>query len=230
MNIKQYLSIKNVILVVLIIVFVLVISSFVTKDWMINLVESLGPLGPLGVVIYVVISHILTPVAGSPGIVLSVGLFGILETMVLTYVGGLISATIAFFISKKLGRPIVRRLAGEDTFKEIDNLVDVFDEKLLVVARLFGFPLFDVVSYAAGLTPLSYKNYMIITVIVSAIPSFTVNYIFQFVDFNSPTSILMILGFFIVIGAIFILIIRRYISGVKAKKLEVERTVNQDRN
>jgi uncharacterized membrane protein YdjX (TVP38/TMEM64 family) len=201
-----------------VVVLVWLISDLVTTDWLHTLVEKLGPLGPIGVVLYVAMSHIFTPVAGSPGILLSVGLFGIWETMLLTYLGGLVSATIAFWISKRYGRKVVKHFVGEETIADIDEFIDASDEKLLVFARLFGFPMFDIISYASGLTPLSFRNYFLITAVVSAIPSFTVNYIFQFADFHSKASTLGLVGVFVVIGAVFIVVLRQYVKAYKRFK------------
>ncbi len=219
----KYVTVKNALGAVAIIVFVYFLGDIITADWMHKLVIWLGPFGPFGVTIYVVISHIFAPIAGSPGVLLSVGLFGLWKTMFYAYLGGLISSAIAFWISKKWGRPLVKKFVGEETMEDIDEFVDASDEKLLIIARLFGFPMFDIVSYAAGLTPLDFKTYFIITAVVSAIPAFTVNYlVFRFADFTSKLNSYLIVGVFFGLGLIFLVLLRQYVKGYREFKKRKE--------
>ncbi len=219
----KYVTIKNIIGAIVIIVFVYFLGDIITADWMHKLIIWLGPFGPLGVTIYVVISHIFAPIAGSPGILLSVGLFGLWKTMFYAYLGGLISSTIAFWISKKWGRPLVRKFVGEETMEDIDEFVDASDEKLLIIARLFGFPMFDIVSYAAGLTPLNFRTYFLITIVCSAIPAFTVNYlVFNYADFTSRANSYIVVGLFFGLGLLFAVLLGYYVKRYKQFKLKKE--------
>jgi len=76
-------------------------------------VKSLGLFGPLIVVGYTILSHVLAPMAGTPGILLSITLFGLYQTMFYIYIASIMSAIINFFIARKFGRKWVTRLAGK---------------------------------------------------------------------------------------------------------------------
>ena len=77
------------------------ILPFVTSDAFKLLVQNAGVFAPLIVISYTVISHVLAPVAGSPGIVLSMAIFGLVKTVFYLYIASLISAVINFWISRR---------------------------------------------------------------------------------------------------------------------------------
>lgn len=184
-----------------------VFSSGQSRDW----VADLGIFGPLIIVCYIAISHILAPLAGTPGVVVSAALFGIYQTVFYLYIAGLISSVINFWISRKLGRKWMVRVAGRKTAVKIDEFVEVFGDKLLIISRLFGFAFFEVISYAAGLTIISFKKYFLITLIFSAVPAFIFAFLFRSVDFLSWQTILIWLATITITGAIFAFFIKRFI-------------------
>lgn len=197
---------------VLLLIFIYFVSKLVSTESVRAWVLELGAYGALGILVYTVASHVFAPIAGTPGIVLSVGLFGLYQTLIATYIAGLISSVLCFYLSRIFGRKVVIKLVGIETMNEIDNYTKVVGKRVLILARIFGFPIFEVISYAAGLTQMPFKTYFVITVIFSAIPSFTFNFLFGLVDFTSTTSMLLFLGVLIITGASFIVLFRRVIK------------------
>lgn len=179
--------------------------------------ESIGVLGPLIVIFYIVISHIIAPLAGLPGVLLGSAIYGIVKTVLFLYIAGLISAAVSFWISKKFGRQWVMKLVGRKTMKQVDDFIQVSGVKLLIIGRLFGFTVFEVISYAAGLTNMKFKIYFIITAIFSAIPASLFGYAFKNVDFLSLSGQVLWIGAIIVIGAVFVFMVKRYIDKEKLK-------------
>ncbi|NQU82697.1 MAG: TVP38/TMEM64 family protein [Parcubacteria group bacterium] len=182
----------------------------VSSDKFIAITESMGIFGPLVVILYVVVSHIVAPLAGLPGVLLGASIYGIVKTVLFLYIAGLISGTINFWISRRFGRKWVAKLAGEKTINQIDNFVLVSGKKVLIASRLFGFALFEVISYAAGFTNMRFKTYFIITVIFSAVPAVVFGYAFKSVDFLSVTGQVLWMGTIIIVGAVFAFMIKRY--------------------
>lgn len=183
-----------------------------------NKIEKLGIFGPLVIIGYIAVSHILAPMAGTPGVVASAILFGIYQTVFYLYVAGLISATINFWISRKFGRKWVVRLAGKKSMAEIDEFVDVFGAKILIVSRLFGFAFFEVISYAAGFTIISFRKYFLITLIFSAAPAFAFAFLFQDLSFFSWQTILIWLAAITITGSIFTFFIKHFVTKAKHQK------------
>jgi len=180
-----------------------------------SFVEKLGFWGPLAIIFYITLSHILAPLAGSPGIFLSISIFGIFKTLIYIYVGSLISAVIGFYISRRFGRKWVAKLAGRKTMNEIDNFVKASGTKILILSRLFGFSLFEVVSYAAGLTNIKFKKYFIITLIFAFIPSLILTYFFRNKNFSSVSNILVWIATIMVTGIIFSFFIKKFLQKTK---------------
>lgn len=188
-------------------------------------VRRAGFFGPLLIIFYIVLSHVLVPLSVTPGVLLSLLLFGAYQTAIYLYLAGKISAIVNFYIARKFGRTWVTKLVGKKAMREIDEFVELSETKLLIIARLFGFPFFDVVSYAVGLTKVSFKKYFIITLIFSFPSSFCLNLIlFKNVDFASKTNLLISLGGFITVGMIFSLLVEKYLR--QKKKNEQSDTGN----
>lgn len=174
--------------------------------------ESLGIFGYLIIIGYVVISHVFAPVAGTPGVALGVTIYGLETGMWLLYLGSLISATINFGIAKRFGRPWVSKLVGKQSMEKVDEFASVDGKQALVISRLLGFAFFDFISYAAGLTNLNYKNFILITGIFSLLPNLVIQYVFKDLNFQSEEGILVWIGSIVVAGILFGFLIKRYLD------------------
>src|SRR3989344_5011205 len=150
-----------------------------------SFVEGQGILGPLAIIGYTIVSHIVAPLVGSPVTFLSIALFGAVKSMLFLYIACMISACINFYISRKLGRKWVGKLAGEGTMNDIDRFLGVSGIGVLVVSRIFGFALFDIISYAAGFSKIRFKKYFIITALCAAVPTTVLGFVVHSFDFTS---------------------------------------------
>jgi|688.fasta_scaffold03899_10 uncharacterized membrane protein YdjX (TVP38/TMEM64 family) len=154
-------------------------------------VENAGLFGPLMLTLFFVIADVTLPLLGSPGIILSVGLYGLWKGLFIAYFASLISAAINFYLSRKYGRTLIKKLVGKHGVDHVNYYVDRFGKRTLVLGRLFGFPVFEIISYAGGLTSMSFKTYMIITALFGAIPAFTIKTLIFFANPHSSLSILI---------------------------------------
>jgi uncharacterized membrane protein YdjX (TVP38/TMEM64 family) len=97
----------------------------------------------------------------------------------------MVSAAVNFFIARRYGRQAVLRFVGPKTLDEIDQLSRAEETTLLILARIFGYYFFDVVSYAVGLTRIGFRKYIVYTASFSLIP-FGIQYCaFHNLNFNS---------------------------------------------
>ena len=213
---------KNIIKVIVAIILIVVAVQYLLPD--INspkfkeFVESSGVWGPLAIIGYIVVAHVIAPLVGSPATFLSAAIFGIVETMVFLYFAGLISSVINFQISRRLGRTWVKKLAGEKNLETIDRFLGVSTINIFILSRIFGFAIFDVISYAAGFTKISFKKYFLITAIFPLIPLATFAFIFKEFDFTSKNNFLIWVGIIILVGALFSLGFKRYLSKKLSRK------------
>jgi uncharacterized membrane protein YdjX (TVP38/TMEM64 family) len=136
-------------------------------------IEDAGPLAPLAFILVKILTYVAAPLTSGP-IQLSSGIFfGLIPGTIYTLIGEVIGGSIAFWISRRFGRAIVRRFVGDDGLTRVDNFVEqIVDWKTLTYARLFLFPAYDFISYAVGFSKLPYRTYLIVSTLVGAIPAF----------------------------------------------------------
>lgn len=173
---------------------------------------SLGFFGYFIVIGYTVLSHVFAPLAGTPGVLLGVTIYGVKTGMFLLYIASLISASINFWISKKFGRKLVTKLVGEKSMKEVDEFTSVEGKQALIISRLFGFPIFEFISYAAGLTNISFKDYFIITAVASIFTNIAAYLVFKNINFQSETGIMIWIGSIVGAGIVFGFFIKSYLK------------------
>lgn len=133
-------------------------------------VQRLGVWGPLALMGYIVLSQVLAPLAGAPAVAFGIAVFGLIPTLGYLYLANLVSATVNFLISRWLGRPWVERLVGRELMHRVDQFVQDAGTEVLVVGRLFGLSFFEFLSYAAGLTTMSFRRYFFVTAVCTLFP------------------------------------------------------------
>jgi uncharacterized membrane protein YdjX (TVP38/TMEM64 family) len=187
------------------------LTSFISLEEFNRFVTSLGVFGPLAVIGYTVISHVFAPLGGTPGLIVGVAAFGFAKTLILAYVASLISAAINFYLARRFGRTLVIRLAGKKAIGDIDRFAKVAGYKALALSRLFGFSLFELVSYAAGLTKLDFKKYFSVTAVFTLIPFLILFLLFKDSSF-SQESLALWLATLILNGLVFSLVFKKYLK------------------
>lgn len=133
------------------------ISPQKMRDW----IRSFGILSPL-VYILTFWLFILIPSLPNPPLLLTGGIaFGTTWGFLLSYFASSTAYIINFTIAKKWGREYIRKIAGENTIKEIDKISDKVGKRGIFLLRLVPGFSFDVLSYAAGLSKISLKDFII---------------------------------------------------------------------
>lgn len=156
-----------------------VISRFVDLDeqQIVGWIEDSGLLGPLVYILLLASTIIFTPL---PSVVVSVagGLaFGVVMGTLYTLAGGMLGATVNFYLARRLGRHYVERRLGQRAMEQIDSLADRMGVKLVFLTRLIPLFNFDWVSYAAGLTRMSYRGYAVATLLGLIAPVISIVYV-----------------------------------------------------
>lgn len=159
---------KAMIVISLIITIALLINKF-------NIFKGYGPneikefiqgKGVMAPIIYVALLSSLPLLLFPDSILVIAGgmIFGLFWGSILTTIGSLIGATIAFYISRKLGQQVVKKLIKKDLV--------LFDRKnsgffLILMLRLIPLFPFKIVSYSAGLSDVKFKDFALATTIGS---------------------------------------------------------------
>jgi uncharacterized membrane protein YdjX (TVP38/TMEM64 family) len=96
--------------------------------------------------------------------ILAGNIFGPHKALMLSMIGCFGSGTVAFFLSRILGRSFVDKLLKGKSMT-LDSNVENHGFKIMLIMRLsFIFP-YDPLSYAAGLTKMKYRDFILGTLI-----------------------------------------------------------------
>ena len=90
-------------------------------------------------------------------------LFGWWKGAILSWTSAMAGAALCFFIAKILGRDIAEKLTSKAGLAQIDTFFEKYGKNTILICRLLPFVSFDIVSYAAGLTSMSFGSFMIAT-------------------------------------------------------------------
>lgn len=135
------------------------------------LVTELGPWAPaLAIAAMIIVSFLPLPaetVAIANGMV-----FGRMEGFILTWLGAMIAALIAFGLARWLGAPIVKRILPKSSLEKFEALVQRRGAPFLLLARMIPFVPYTVVNYGSGLSPVRLRTYMWTSAIGMAPPIF----------------------------------------------------------
>ena len=90
-------------------------------------------------------------------------LFGWWQGAILSWSSAMAGAAVCFFVAKILGRDVVEKLTSKAGLKQIDEFFEKYGKNTVLVCRLLPFVSFDIVSYAAGLTSMSFGSFFVAT-------------------------------------------------------------------
>jgi uncharacterized membrane protein YdjX (TVP38/TMEM64 family) len=89
--------------------------------------------------------------------------FGVFWGWMLSLFGHVLAAAVCFWISRSLGRVPVEVLVGKTGLESADRWFARWGMYAVFVGRLVPGVAFDVISYAAGLTRMRFRNFLIAT-------------------------------------------------------------------
>lgn len=90
-------------------------------------------------------------------------LFGWWKGAILSWSSAMAGAALCFWIARILGRDAAVRLTSKAGLEQIDGFFEKYGKNTILICRLLPFVSFDIVSYAAGLTSMSFGSFMIAT-------------------------------------------------------------------
>ena len=126
----------------------------------------IGQYGPWAMLVSALLMIFQSLVAPLPAFFITLtnaNLFGWWQGCILSFVSSMIGAAICFYIARILGRDVVEKVCTRGALKQIEDFFTKYGKKCILVARLLPFISFDVVSYAAGLTSMSFWSFFVAT-------------------------------------------------------------------
>ena len=90
-------------------------------------------------------------------------LFGWWQGAILSWTSAMAGAAVCFYIARILGRDAAEKLTSKAGLEQIDGFFEKYGKNTILICRLLPFVSFDLVSYAAGLTSMSFWSFFIAT-------------------------------------------------------------------
>lgn len=125
-------------------------------------VSALGFWGPFAIATFMALAIIMSPIPSAPIALASGALFGHTWGTVYILIGAELGAVTAFLIARLVGYELLKKWFGEKLnsgiLKSQKNLT-----LIVFFSRMVPFISFDIISYLAGLSPISFWRFSVAT-------------------------------------------------------------------
>lgn len=166
--------------VALVVLFFLQITGLLQKinniDDLRELIDSTGAWAPVVFIVLQFLQVCLLPIPGILTIGAGVLAFGEWRTCVYSFIGILIGSLVAFAIGRVIGYKAAAWLVGKET---LDKWLSKLKGKSnIILTAMFILPMFpdDVLCFVAGLSPMSWKYFIIMQIFARAISVLSTSY------------------------------------------------------
>jgi uncharacterized membrane protein YdjX (TVP38/TMEM64 family) len=127
--------------------------------------RGFGAWAPVVAFALIQLQAVLAPLPSFPVIYVNGLLFGTFWGGLLSWVSVLVSAALCFGLARLWGRPLVERVASPAALRRADALFERYGVFAVLIGRLLPLTAFDLLSYAAGLTPMRVRPFLVATAI-----------------------------------------------------------------
>lgn len=164
--------------------------------------EFLKTTGIWGILVYIFIvlsCTVFSPLTSTFLWPVALMVYGFPAAPIYTVLGSVSGAVVNFWIARKFGRPVIKKLISRKGMDLVDKITFEAGLETLIILRILPTGLFDYISYAAGLTNIEFLPYFFITGFLSFLWNLL---IFYFMD-----RILAIAGMLLYVLASYLLIV-----------------------
>lgn len=172
---------------------------------------SFGVLAPLISFLLMVFQAVLAPLPAFLITFANAALFGWVYGAALSWASAMVGALLCFYIAKFLGRDVVEKLTSKMALESVDAFFERHGIYAILIARLLPFISFDVVSYAAGLTSMRLRSFLVATGIGQLPATLVYSYVGGMLTGDAKTVVYGLLILFSV--SILIYLIKRVYRG-----------------
>ena len=139
-------------------VIALVESGAGLRHWL----EQLGIIGPLAIILLMTMAIVMSPIPSAPVALAAGAAYGHTAGTLYVVIGAELGAVIAFLIGRLVGGDVMHKWIHGRLAKPVLDSQNLL-MAVVFVSRLLPFVSFDMVSYAAGVTPLRFWRFAIAT-------------------------------------------------------------------
>lgn len=137
--------------------------SMVNLDAIKEYILSFGIWAPIISFLLMLLQSVAAPLPAFLITFANAALFGWFYGAILSWTSAMAGAALCFYIAKFLGRDVVEKLTSKYALENVDNFFERYGKHTILIARLLPFMSFDLVSYAAGLTSMTFMSFFIAT-------------------------------------------------------------------
>lgn len=148
-----------IVIILIILVFVYFDSIFPSTEKVEEWTAQFGVYGPLVIIGIIILETVIAPIPGTIVPIVIGALYGVWPGILYAWVGNIIGSIIAFWIARKLGRPVVKKIISEEKIDKYDSYLQ--NRKIMIWVAYF-IPLLplDTISFVIGLSKISFKFYL----------------------------------------------------------------------
>ncbi|MHC5249055.1 TVP38/TMEM64 family protein [Enterococcus sp. LJL90] len=150
----------------------------------------IGQFGDWGILLFIFLQIVQVIIPILPGGISSVAgmlLFGNLWGLLYSYIGLVIGEILVFVLVRRYGHPFVRLILSDKKYQSFEKLTHQENnrgiKKLLIVTLLIPFAPDDLVCLVAGMSAISFKDYLKIIILLKpwsiAVYSYILVYLFE---------------------------------------------------
>ena len=120
--------------------------------------EKYGSFGPLAIIGVIILEVIIAPIPGGLIPIAAGALYGVWLGSLYTWLGNVIGSAIAFWLARKLGRPIIKKIVAE---KKIIHFDYFLQRNRFLVWLVYIIPVFpiDIISFALGFSDMKFRRF-----------------------------------------------------------------------
>lgn len=152
-------------------------------------------------------------------------LFGWWQGAILSWTSAMAGAVICFYIARILGRDVAEKLTSKAGLQSIDRFFEKYGKQSILIARLLPFLSFDIVSYAAGLTSVSFWGFFLATGLGQLPATIIYSYVGGMLTGGAKY---FVTGLMILFALSVFIIMLRQIFASRQKKIRNGNTMEQD--
>lgn len=120
---------------------------------------SFGIWAPIISFLLMIFQSVMAPLPAFMITFANASLFGWVKGALLSWSSAMAGAVLCFYIARFYGREVVEKLTSKFALENVDRFFDKYGKYAILIARLLPFISFDIVSYAAGLTSMSFWSF-----------------------------------------------------------------------
>ncbi len=139
------------------------IMSHVDIDKAKEYILSFGIWAPVISAVMMILQAIAAPLPAFIITFANAAIFGWWQGALLSWSSSMAAAALCFVLSRWFGRGLTEKLASRFALEQIDLFFARHGQYAILISRLLPFVSFDVVSYAAGLTPIKTRYFLLAT-------------------------------------------------------------------